>query len=79
MIETHTQITGIVTIATIVRSFDPKVHVRYCHHLVSIVSSINFNILIFFSGTTSQFELEPNFVGMLCQLDGPLRSLCLFC
>ena len=31
---------------------DPKGHVRYCHHLVSVVRSLTFHILIYSSETT---------------------------
>ena len=31
---------------------DPKGHVRYCHHLASVVRPLTFHILIYFSETT---------------------------
>jgi hypothetical protein len=35
-----------------ISSPDPKGHVRYCHHLVSVVRPLTFHILIYSSETT---------------------------
>ena len=38
--------------AMIFSSPDPKGHVRYCHHLASVVRPLTFHILIYSSETT---------------------------
>ena len=41
-----------VTYALLFSSPDPKGHVRYCHHLASVVRPLTFHILIYSSETT---------------------------
>ena len=49
-------------------SSDPKGHVRQCHHLASMSSSVNFYISIFFSETTDPIRIK--------HYRNVLRSLC---
>ena len=48
----HFEVGSISRHRWLVSSPDPKVHVRYCHHLASVVRPLTFHILIYSSETT---------------------------
>jgi hypothetical protein len=53
---------------TFISSLDPKSHVRYCHHLASVVVVVNVCILILYSEITGPIETK---LGMNVQCLNP--------